>query len=129
VAAHHRRAQPLGTSDAVYAIPTWAMLAVETRGEPAERPANTTRGIAKKGCSVGLRANSLNDLTLYAATFSNQHAYSSRTQRAQLTLHPFFARTCPTRGTSPGRVSGTLGGRDSQGWRASACRAAARRVG
>jgi hypothetical protein len=44
-------------------------IAIETRGNPAERPANTTRGIAKKGCGVGLRAKPLNDLILHAATF------------------------------------------------------------
>jgi hypothetical protein len=66
-----------------------------TRLSPAERPANTTRGIAKKGCSVGLSAYALRDRLAPVSGAHKPVPAFRPAQTRQLTLHPFFARTCP----------------------------------
>jgi hypothetical protein len=63
----------------------------------------TTRGIAKKGCNAGVCAYPTRGQTFSHGSSLVPLQFFSRPQRAPSALQPFFARTCPTRGTLPGR--------------------------
>jgi hypothetical protein len=73
---------------------------------PAGRVAHTTRGIARKGCSVGLRAQPLSGQRIDAAAPLKSTRVLTLAERAQPTLHPFLARTCPKRATVRFRTPG-----------------------
>jgi hypothetical protein len=58
-----------------------------------------TRGIAERGCGVGLCANQHRGSTINSFDLHVQSDRSRRIQRTQSRPQPLSARTCPTRGT------------------------------